>query len=125
MKPKISFSVNLFGCLVCVCFLFFFFLEGGYFFFFFSRGGCWVVFSNIFEVLKITWNFGDLGCLCHLCLQNCVEQTFDSKEAYVSKNGPFAEEFAHNIKEWIAELETKIGMVLLDILFNCWFVFFL
>lgn len=44
-----------------------------------------------------------------MIFQNCVEQTFDSKEAYVSKNGPFAEEFAYNIKEWIAELETKIG----------------
>ena len=41
--------------------------------------------------------------------QNCVEQLFDTREVNVSKNGMFAEEFAYNIREWIVELEPRIG----------------
>ena len=45
----------------------------------------------------------------NVLFQNCVEQLFDSREVNVSKNGLFAEEFAHNVREWIAELETRVG----------------
>nr|KAG5706407.1 hypothetical protein BaRGS_033168 [Batillaria attramentaria] len=44
-----------------------------------------------------------------MIFQNCVEQLFDSREVNVSKNGMFAEEFAHNLREWIAELESRVG----------------
>jgi hypothetical protein len=43
-----------------------------------------------------------------------VEQLFDSREVNVSKNGVFAEELAHNIREWVTELETRVGQFELD-----------
>ena len=43
--------------------------------------------------------------------QNCVEQPFDDDKVNVSKNGPFAEEFAVNIREYMTHLETRIGKV--------------
>lgn len=44
-----------------------------------------------------------------VCFQNCVEQPFDSKEVFVSKNTVFMEEFAVNIRDYLTELEARIG----------------
>ena len=44
-----------------------------------------------------------------LFTQNCVEQTFDTQQVYVTKNPVFAEEFAVNIREILPELEQRIG----------------
>lgn len=44
-----------------------------------------------------------------MIFQNCVEQPFDDDKVNVSKNGPFAEEFAINIREYMTQLETRIG----------------
>ena len=38
-----------------------------------------------------------------------MEQQFDDDKVNVSKNGVFAEEFAINIREWMLELEMRIG----------------
>jgi len=44
-----------------------------------------------------------------MIFQNCVEQPFDDDKVNVSKNGVFAEEFAFNIREWMTELDSRIG----------------
>ncbi|XP_061187838.1 WASH complex subunit 4-like isoform X2 [Saccostrea echinata] len=41
--------------------------------------------------------------------QDCVEQPFDTPTVYVSKNPNLAEEFAVSIKDYLAELEARIG----------------
>lgn len=41
--------------------------------------------------------------------QNCVEQPFDDANMFVSKNSMLAEEFALNIREYLATIETRIG----------------
>ncbi|CAG5126289.1 unnamed protein product, partial [Candidula unifasciata] len=40
---------------------------------------------------------------------NCVEQLFDDDKVNVSKNGAFAEEFAISIRDWVMELDGRIG----------------
>lgn len=42
--------------------------------------------------------------------QNCVEQLFDDEKVNVSKNGAFAEEFAISIRDWMTELDARIGV---------------
>ncbi|XP_055882277.1 WASH complex subunit 4-like isoform X2 [Biomphalaria glabrata] len=44
-----------------------------------------------------------------MIFQNCVEQPFDDEKVNVSKNGTFAEEFAINLRDWIVELDARIG----------------
>ncbi|XP_059151833.1 WASH complex subunit 4-like isoform X4 [Physella acuta] len=44
-----------------------------------------------------------------MIFQNCVEQLFDDEKVNVSKNGIFAEEFAVNIRDWLIELDARIG----------------
>ncbi|XP_052679123.1 WASH complex subunit 4-like isoform X3 [Crassostrea angulata] len=41
--------------------------------------------------------------------QDCVEQPFDTPTVYVSKNPNLAEEFAVSVKEYLMELEARIG----------------
>ncbi|XP_067685139.1 WASH complex subunit 4-like isoform X2 [Haliotis asinina] len=43
--------------------------------------------------------------------QNCVEQVFDDPRVNVSKNSAFAEEFAVNIRDYVMELESRMGEV--------------
>ena len=42
-------------------------------------------------------------------LQSCVEQIFDDSHVFVTKNTLFAEEFALNIRIYLAQLEPRIG----------------
>ncbi|CAL1541419.1 unnamed protein product [Lymnaea stagnalis] len=44
-----------------------------------------------------------------MIFQNCVEQLFDDEKVNVSKNGTFAEEYAINIRDWMMELDARIG----------------
>ncbi|XP_064632766.1 WASH complex subunit 4-like isoform X2 [Lineus longissimus] len=44
-----------------------------------------------------------------MIFQNCVEQLFDDGSVNVSKNGFFAEEFALNIRNYLASVESRIG----------------
>ena len=43
-----------------------------------------------------------------------MEQMFDDAKVNVSKNGTFAEEFAINIKDIVADLESQIGKCFVD-----------
>ncbi|XP_069101114.1 WASH complex subunit 4-like isoform X2 [Argopecten irradians] len=44
-----------------------------------------------------------------LIFQNCVEQSFDSNTVSVTKNSVFLDEFNLNIREYLTDLETRIG----------------
>ena len=48
---------------------------------------------------------------CFLCLFNkhCVEQIFDEKTNYVSKNNVLMEEFAHYLKQTFESLDPILG----------------
>ncbi|XP_052780074.1 WASH complex subunit 4-like isoform X2 [Mya arenaria] len=59
-----------------------------------------------FEKLMMTLE-GQL--LDGMIYQNCVEQPFDSQQVFVSKNVVFMDEFAINIRDYLADLEARIG----------------
>ncbi|XP_053377942.1 WASH complex subunit 4-like isoform X3 [Mercenaria mercenaria] len=59
-----------------------------------------------FEKLMMTLE-GQL--LDGMIFQNCVEQPFDNPQVFVTKNTVFMEEFSVNIRDYLAELEARIG----------------
>ncbi|XP_052261533.1 WASH complex subunit 4-like isoform X2 [Dreissena polymorpha] len=44
-----------------------------------------------------------------MIFQNCVEQPFDSQQVFVSKNTVFMDEFGVNIRNYLEQLEARIG----------------
>lgn len=54
------------------------------------------------------------GLYCDF-VKDCVEQPFDTPSVFVSKNPNLAEEFAVSIRDYLMELEARIGNIVCSI----------